>query len=103
MSIAADGHRGEIDRRVPKGACNLEWGTVAETDFNHAKAKTVEVIRQSDRISDGTWRVGSTQRSAVGASAIGYMDAKVPFMYYRCQEHDKNGGDCHIVGTAWCL
>lgn len=82
-----------------KAVCNLEFGTVSETDLNRASANFVKVLRASDDVSEGLCVVGNTSiksGQAVVSGINGLTGAS-----FGCRERDKNGGDCHIKGRLF--
>ena len=89
-----------------KAACNLEFGTVSETELNGVLANSVKVLRASDDVSKGSCTLGRTSiRSGeaaisgiIGANrgAFGLNSFGPNRVLIGCREEDVNGGDCHI-------
>ena len=81
-------------------ACNLEWGSVTNQQLSKVPDDTIEVIRPSDHVDEGTCWVASTKIST-GRATVGDI-ANRTNVKLGCQEHDKNGGDCQIRGLLSC-
>lgn len=83
-------------------ACNLEYGTISRSQLATVPANTIKVFRKSDfrlRYPTGNCYVGSNSliRGQKTISGIyGRNSVRIG-----CQEHDKNGGDCHIKGVLY--
>lgn len=78
-----------------KAACNLEYGNV--TTIDKLEWNKIKVDKASDNISDGECRLGKTSLSS-GEKNISLTSSN----NFSCREHDKNGGDCHILGKILC-
>jgi hypothetical protein len=90
-----------------RAACNLEWGTVTAAELSSVPGNKIRVVRPSDNVSDGYCYVGECHGSLCSnlvqqgeRTIVGIEDG--PQAEVGCQEHDKNGGDCHIKGTLYC-
>jgi len=77
-----------------KAACNLEFGTVSETELNGVLANSVKVLRASDDVSKGSCTLGSTSIRSGQAAVSGIIGLNR--VSIGCREQDVNGGDCHI-------
>lgn len=83
-------------------ACNLEYGTVSRAAVDSTPIGVLRVERVSDRREDGSCYVGATTRVSSGQTEIVDV-ARARGVYVGCQEHDRNGGDCHIRGHLYCV
>lgn len=100
------GCRGEI--RCPKAtrivglkaACNLEYGKVSNTQLMNVAINTLEVLKSSDKVTDGECRLDTKSISSGTGSLTASLGGSR--LNFSCKEHDKNGGDCHIVGSMLC-
>jgi hypothetical protein len=83
------------------GACNLEAsGSVTDTLLGGVDVGFLSVLRASDDVSSGRCWIGSTSirsGSTQIATPFGASSTSVG-----CDEHDENGGDCHIRGALYC-
>jgi hypothetical protein len=81
-------------------ACNLEYGTISDSTLATVYANRMQVVVASDSVMRGLCYVGpnSLHSGVKIISGIGSLtDVSVG-----CQEHDANGGDCHIKGVLYC-
>jgi len=83
-----------------KAGCNLEYGTVSSAQLAAITPGKLEVVRESDDASDGSCYAGNTSISTSYAAIRGA--ANQSRLNFGCEEHDENGGDCHITGTLYC-
>jgi hypothetical protein len=83
-----------------KAACNLEAGTVSRESISGLSPNLVKVLRASDNRSAGSCYVGFNKLQS-GQKEITSIKG-FPSVGVGCQEHDKNGGDCHIKGVLYC-
>jgi hypothetical protein len=83
-----------------KAACNLEYGTVSTSQLAQVPIDRVEVVRPSDIVSAGTCRVHQTTLSS-GTRTVEGIPAGGS-LRLGCKEHDKNGGDCHVLARLYC-
>jgi hypothetical protein len=83
-----------------KAACNLEYGSVSDEAVASVVPGYVKVVRSSDHVEEAQCWVGGTQIGSgeVVIAKIGGLTS----LSVGCQEHDKNGGDCHIRGVLYC-
>jgi hypothetical protein len=81
-----------------KSACNLEFGEVSNAQLNATPWSFAGVVRRSDRVADGTCRLGPSDISENGAR-FGNLPQSVDFS---CREQDENGGDCHVRIAVAC-
>jgi len=84
-----------------KAACNLEYGSVSDSQLNAVPANTLKVVKQSDHRwleTRGYCYVGNTKITG-GKKTIGSING-VDRIHLGCREHDKNGGDCHILAEV---
>jgi len=87
-----------------KATCNLEHGSVKDSDLNNTKYGRIKVIRESDNMKAGLCRIGKTKKRKKGSKVfntkgiIGQSSTQI-----FCKEHDKNGGDCHIKASLACF
>ena len=83
------------------GACNLELaGSVTDSLLATVAVGVLKVLRPSDDVSSGRCWLGSTSLSSGStklATPFGALGTNVG-----CDEHDGNGGDCHIRGALYC-
>jgi hypothetical protein len=83
-----------------KAACNLEYGAVTDAQLAGVPGSSLMVVVPSDHVEEGScWvhqtRVNDGHERIEGVARLTQVSAG-------CQEHDKNGGDCHIRGTLLC-
>ena len=83
-----------------KAACNLEYGTVSSSQLEQVPIDRVEVVRASDVVSEGTCRVHNTTLNS-GTKTVKGIPAQ-DSLTLGCSEHDKNGGDCHVLARIYC-
>ncbi|MBI4508737.1 MAG: right-handed parallel beta-helix repeat-containing protein [Deltaproteobacteria bacterium] len=81
-------------------ACNLEYGSVSDSELQSVKGNVMKVVRASDSLSDGicsfgTWNIHGGEKEL--SEDWGRESVRLG-----CEEHDSNGGDCHIRGTLYC-
>jgi hypothetical protein len=97
-------------------ACNLEYGAVSAGEVLTVPPNLIHVAKHSDDIENGGCYVGSN-------AVIGEIAGVLPGPFWipenavqtpirgivgltrvavGCDEHDKNGGDCHIRGSLYC-
>ena len=98
-------------------ACNLEYGAVSDAELATVPPHLIHVARLSDDIEDGSCYVENNAvigkifggpytgplfvpQSAVQAPIRGIVG--LSRVAVGCDEHDKNGGDCHIRGSLYC-
>jgi len=81
-------------------ACNLEFGSVSSTQLDAIRGNDLRVVRPSDRVSDGSCHVGSAAISS--GEAVIEREASGGRVYFSCNEHDENGGDCQVRGELYC-
>jgi hypothetical protein len=84
------------------GACNLEYGTVTQAEYDAVPGNILRVTLASDTASDGTCRIGGS------ANAVSSMDRNLTGLQgltsatVSCSEYDVNGGECHVKGELFC-
>ena len=81
-------------------ACNLEHGAVTEAQLERVPRGELMVVRRSDHPEQGSCWVQETTLGE-GARTIEDIGGR-HYVNVGCQEHDKNGGDCHIRGVLSC-
>jgi hypothetical protein len=81
-------------------ACNLEHGSVTDEQLSAVAKGYIQVVRPSDHVDEGSCWLGS-HRVSSGQVAITDITT-LTSVSLGCQEHDKNGGDCHIRGSMYC-
>jgi hypothetical protein len=97
-------------------ACNLEYGAISDAELATVPPHLIHVTRLSDDIEDGACYVGSN--AVIGSPSGGLiMGSSIPQSAVQtpirgiagrssvtvgCDEHDDNGGDCHIRGSLYC-
>jgi hypothetical protein len=81
-------------------ACNLEYGSVTDSQLSTVPSGFMQVLRASDNVSDGRCYLGGTSLRSGRTELQGVLDYSTVTM--GCDEHDNNGGDCHIRGTLYC-
>ncbi len=86
--------------RSARAACNLEYGPVSDENVSSVEEGMLKVVRPSDHVDEGQCWIGTNQVTS-GEVAVSEI-AALPSVTVGCQEHDKNGGDCHIRGTLYC-
>lgn len=86
--------------RTARAACNLEYGSVTDEQLSSVEHGYIKVVRRSDHVEEATCWVGS---SRVGSGQVAIADiVELTRVSVGCQEHDKNGGDCHMRGSLYC-
>jgi len=80
-------------------ACNLETGSVSDSQVASVPTNEVRVVRASDIVSDGRCTVGSTVLSQGQQTITGLGSTSTSVS---CKEHDSNGGDCEVRGALYC-
>ena len=80
-------------------ACNLEYGSVSTAQLESVDGNGLRVVRPSTRVSDGYCYVGENGLRE-GETVI--EDRGNARVYFGCDEHDANGGDCHLRGELYC-
>jgi hypothetical protein len=81
-------------------ACNLESGAVSDEDIRTLPIDLMVVVQASDNVSSGVCQVGGN-RISKGSRPITGLDGRRS-VKVKCEEHDRNGGDCHIRGVLYC-
>jgi hypothetical protein len=82
-------------------ACNLEFGSVTDTEFAQVPAGNVKVVRVSDPGSNGVCYVlGAAVAS--GTVRVAPQNPGVRSVNVACKEKDANGGDCHVRAVFTC-
>jgi hypothetical protein len=93
-------------------ACNLEYGAVSDAELASVPPHLIYVARLSDDIEDGGCYVESN--AVIGKlilhSFVPQSAVQTPIrgiagrsrVAVGCDEHDVNGGDCHIRGSLYC-
>ena len=84
-----------------KAACNLEWGAVRNDQFRKTRDNTMRVVRASHNVNAGKCQVGSVIKNQGQASLKSLLGLGKTQIY--CNEHDKNGADCHIRVRVRCI
>jgi hypothetical protein len=86
--------------RTARAACNLEYGSVTDEQLSSVHHGYIKVVRRSDHVEEARCWVGTSQ---VGSGQVAIAGiAELTRVAVGCQEHDKNGGDCHIRGSLYC-
>jgi hypothetical protein len=87
-----------------KAGCNLEYGSVNQSQVSAVGNNSIYVFRETDSNSSYGFcsALGGPQVKKGNFKISPYISNQKSF-YVSCQEHDKNGGDCSIVGEAYCL
>lgn len=83
-----------------RAACNLESGRVPASYINAVPLNQIAVQRASDNVRDGRCQIDSAVISSGTTSARSSLNST--YLNYSCREHDKNGGDCHVIGQILC-
>ncbi|WP_299011754.1 hypothetical protein [uncultured Shewanella sp.] len=83
-----------------RAACNIEWGTVTKDDLPNWGH--LDIIRQSDTLPDSECLVHEVSSYLEESHSHVYPSYENQ-TYIGCKEHDKNGGDCHVLGQQICL
>lgn len=83
-----------------RAACNLEYGSVSNQSLKNVSNNTLEVLRASDRQRDGLCQLDNIGIAA-GKITLNKLLGN-QYINYSCDEHDSNGGDCHIKGQLLC-
>jgi hypothetical protein len=81
-------------------ACNLEYGSVTDSDLSAVAVGFIQVLRASDNVSNGRCYLGGTSLHS-GQEEIQYVQGHSA-VSMGCDEHDINGGDCHIQAALYC-
>ncbi|CAN5394473.1 hypothetical protein BH10PSE7_BH10PSE7_19530 [soil metagenome] len=96
-------------------ACNLEYGAVSDSELATVPPHLIHVAKLSDGIKGGRCYVGSN--AVIGQLSYSNFTLRVPRSAVQtpirgiagrrrvavgCDEHDGNGGDCHIRGSLYC-
>jgi len=91
-----------------QAACNLEFGKATDDQRDQVPINRVKVFRTSDNEGDGRCTVDET-KIRQGSKIITpwlftrYSGEPTPNeLFYKCKEHDRNGGDCHINIKHYC-
>jgi hypothetical protein len=86
--------------RTARAACNLEYGAVTDEQLSSVQRGYLKVVRSSDHVDEARCWVGTNQ---VGGGQVAIADIRERTrVSVGCQEHDRNGGDCHIRGSLYC-
>ena len=81
-------------------ACNLEYGSVTDDELSTVPVGFIQVLRASDNIYQGSCHLAGTSLR-IGMKELKYViDHSAVSM--GCDEHDNNGGDCHIRAALYC-
>lgn len=83
-----------------KAACNLESGKVSSAHVNAVPWNITWILRPSKKVREGNCQIANinAQRGQVKLdSLIGQRQ-----LSFRCQERDRNGGDCDVKGAVQC-
>lgn len=100
-------------------ACNLEQGAVSDDELATVPPNLIHVARLSDGIKGGSCHIennrvigkisrfaqGGVMRVVVPPSAVQTPIRNIAGLIgvtAGCNEHDDNGGDCHIRGSLFC-
>lgn len=83
-----------------RAACNLESGRVPASYINAVPLNQIAVQRASDKVKDGLCQIDSAGISSGNTSARASLSST--YLNYSCREHDKKGGDCHVIGQILC-
>lgn len=89
-----------------KAACNLEFGNVSASYLSSLGFDNLGVEKSSDDKSDGRCSISanaSTKTISSGKISVSSLLGLTQDALVSCKEHDENGGDCQIKGTALCL
>ncbi len=84
-----------------RAACNLEYGAITDAQLAEIPEGRLAVVRASDHVEEGScWieesrLIGDGRRSIEGVAGRSTVSIG-------CQEHDQNGGDCHLRGVLLC-
>lgn len=81
-----------------RGGCNLE--TASNLDLSKVTWNSLEVLRASDNVKDGTCQIGAVSLKSGKGSLASFIGQSSASLF--CKEHDKNGGDCTIQVEAIC-
>lgn len=85
-----------------KVGCNLEWGSVTDSQMNSVRWGKMNILRETDnRINDSFCRIDTDREKRGGSHSITTPIGKTA-VSMSCKEHDKNGGDCHIKAQFIC-
>lgn len=83
-----------------QAACNLEFGAVPGAATDRVLMQRVKVVRTSTNVSDG-WCWANGTGVAEGERRI-RTPTSGDAVSFGCREHDRNGGDCHVVARYYC-
>jgi hypothetical protein len=89
-----------------KAACNLELGAVTDAELDGTFWNSLKIVKQSDIPGDGKCTLNDygfiyTSTARTGATkVVSYRGLQS--IVAECDEHDRNGGDCHIRGKLIC-
>ena len=86
--------------RTVRAACNLEHGSITDEQLSSVGQGYIEVVRRSDHVEEGSCWVGASQIDSGQVAIAGIAEGTR--VSVGCQEHDRNGGDCHIRGSLYC-
>jgi hypothetical protein len=85
-----------------KVGCNLEWGTVTDSQMNSVRWGKMNILRQTDTNTRASFcRVETDREKYAGSHSISSPIGKTA-VSMSCKEHDKNGGDCHVKAQFIC-
>jgi hypothetical protein len=83
-----------------RAACNLEYGAVSDAELALVPEGLLTVVDASDHVDEGSCWIQKNQVSTGEQRIEGISDLRG--VSAGCQEHDRNGGDCHIRGVLLC-
>lgn len=86
--------------RSATAACNLEHGLVTDEQLSLVERGYLEIVRRSDHSDEGRCWLGNTRIESGRVPIASIADEHG--ILFGCQEHDRNGGDCHMRGTLFC-
>jgi len=84
-----------------RGACNLEYGIISDSQLEMTPWGYLKVIQSSDD--------ARSAQCIVGQALTGTGEIKIDALHETrtvrlgCKGHNKNRGDCHIKGELLCL
>jgi hypothetical protein len=81
-------------------ACNLEYGSVTDDELSTVPVGSIQVLRASDNVSQGSCHLAGTSLQS-GMKELKYVTGHSA-VSMGCDEHDNNGGDCHIRAALYC-
>ncbi len=89
-----------------KAACNLELGAVTDAELDGTFWNSLKIVKQSDVVTDGKCTLNGygfiyNKSGKTGATKVAILTGHQS-LTAECDEHDKNGGECHIRGTLTC-